>query len=593
MLLRILRARLRKGDDGFAMVAAVAFIAVMIVITALVATTVTSAQAQTADSKASVQSQSAAEAGIAAARAGLMSGTCSSRGGVYTSAPGEPVYTARIYTRLGTAAWSVNPSCPASVAVQVKIVSQGSASVSAIGRVNTGQHATVEVLLSHDVVSTSINPTGPAVYAYNSTGFGGGGRLLSEDGSDAAVMIKQGNVRCTGGASGASDLVVDNGNLEVVEGCNITGDAWVSGSVSMPGGPNIGGSVVASSLNISGGSKVGADVWVTGALTMSGGPSIARNATAGSLSISGGGWPNAIGGTAFVSGPATLTNFSGIGGNLTANSLMQTGGRISGSAWIYGATTFEWTANIQGSLTTRTVSRPERANVNGGTTLRPTGLDPSPFNTNGPAPDRPMVPGWVDFTFQAADWTGFTVIPISGSQCGFTNSTSNLLTAVQSLAGTPGVIDATACTNGVTIESGKKLPFSADLAIIAKRFNFTGGGGFINPNSSRLWLITPDTVDDNQPTCPAGSSFWLGDGFTVPANLDLMLYTPCNIGLASDATFHGQVYSGTASINGGSTLTYVKVGLPGVDLSTGASTSVSTTEADRVVVAQRNIAPAG
>jgi hypothetical protein len=67
------------------------------------------------------------------------------------------------------------------------------------------------------------------------------------------------------------------------------------------------------------------------------------------------------------------------------------------------------------------------------------------------------------------------------------------------------------------------------------------------------------------------------------------MYTPCKVVLSSSTKFTGQVFSGKAGIDGGATLTYTAVGLPGYNLDTGLSTTVSATEEDRTIVSFRNV----
>lgn len=583
------------------MIAVVSFVAVMVVVTTAVATSVLSAQTFTSGAKASVQSQAAAEAGIAAARAGLASGTCGAHGGTYSSAAGTtPAYVATVYTRTG-ANW-VASACPASVAVETKIISVGSASTAVLGGSASGETTTIEAVLSTASSQVALNPSGPAIYMFRSDGVGGGARVFSDD-AEASVIVKQGDLTCTGGAAvGSSEeihVVVDGGNLRVDAGCRITGNAWASGSVTMPGGPDVGGNVVGSSLAMSGGSDVGGSVWLTGALTMDGGVVVSGNATANSLTMNNG----AIGGTAVIAGTANLTGGgSKIGGNLTAQNVnFTTTGEVGGNAWITTNTAFNgWNGWIKGALTTRTASGLNIGKIgpagahgpNAYTTVTGSAPGASPYNTNGSAPDRPIAPNWVDFDYDSADWTalGFGVYTMPTS-CTFAwyPPADPLQTAVSSFAGAPGVIDARACTGGVVIDGGRKLTFSNDLVIIAPKITVTGGGGFTNANASRLWLITPDTVADAQPTCSAGMGLTVDGGATVPANLDVMFYTPCEIKLEPSGGVHGQVFAGRANIASSTTITYSALGLPGVNLDTGESNGATATEADRVVVLQRTL----
>ena len=89
------------------------------------------------------------------------------------------------------------------------------------------------------------------------------------------------------------------------------------------------------------------------------------------------------------------------------------------------------------------------------------------------------------------------------------------------------------------------------------------------------------------PDC-GGKSMAIGGGFTT-TNIDMMLYTPCMLTIASGLNIRGQVFANQASISGGATIAYTPVGLPGYDLNTGLPTTVSSTEADRMIVSQRNV----
>jgi hypothetical protein len=68
-----------------------------------------------------------------------------------------------------------------------------------------------------------------------------------------------------------------------------------------------------------------------------------------------------------------------------------------------------------------------------------------------------------------------------------------------------------------------------------------------------------------------------------------MMYSPCAVAVASGTTFTGQVFAGQASIDGGSTITYQAIGLPGYDLNSGTRTTSTSTEADRSLLSQRNV----
>jgi hypothetical protein len=182
-----------------------------------------------------------------------------------------------------------------------------------------------------------------------------------------------------------------------------------------------------------------------------------------------------------------------------------------------------------------------------------------------------------------------------GTVCG----AAEFYAALVAIGSNPGLIDARTCTNGISFSGGSTqyatspnathngFTFQNDLAIIANKFNLQGSTAFVSSSSHNLWLINPDTIANSTPDC-GGKSMAIGGGFTA-TNLDLMLYTPCMLTIASGLNIRGQVFANQATISGGATIAYTPVGLPGYDLSTGLPSTVSSTEADRTIVSQRNV----
>jgi len=557
MLLTRLRVRAAR-DDGAAMVAVIGVMAIGLLVTSLVLTSVVSTIGVTSSTQAGVQSQAAAEAGIAAARAGLAAGTCGTVGvpPTYRSATGtSPNYAATIWRPAAGGGWVAG--CPVGTATQVRIVSTGYADNPGVGGISAADSTSLEAILGAIATVTppppSISPSGPVVYAYSSNGFGGGGTLYSVDGSSPDVMVKTGNVTCDGGASGVDDLIVDGGTLRIDGGCSINGTAWSTGRTTLSGGATIAGNVVAAGIT-HGGTLIGGSVWSTADVTINGG--------------------------------------GRIGGTATGQSMSLTNGRLGGNGWIYGQTTLNWGGYLDGNLTTRTISKPNNSGydsqyVRGTITLVPGGLGSSAFST---APTRPTVPGWYNFAYNASVWTGFTERVMSGS-CTY----STLNTVVASFAGSPGLIDARGCTSGIVINGSDEVAMTADVAIVANRFSLTNGGGFRSTTASRLWLITPDSNTGNTvPNCPSGGSFTISGDFDFSNTISTMIYTPCAVTIGSGIdTLRGQVWAGSADIDGGANFGYVPVGLPGVNLNTGSTATPTATpvpaSTSRELISLRNV----
>jgi cytoskeletal protein CcmA (bactofilin family) len=433
--------------------------------------------------------------------------------------------------------------CPIGVATQVRILSTGYAQSAGVAGVSADNSTSIEVILGAVTSSTSITATGPAIYSYSSQGFGGGGKLISIDGSSPAIMVKVGDLTCDGGAEGIANLVVEGGSLTVGSGCKINGNVWATGRVTVTGGPDISGNVVGNGVTINGGSDVGGSVWSTSDVLMDGGPLVVGNVTAASLTMQ---------------------------------------GEIKGNTWVYGATKLNWGSLIRGTVMTKTLDVPAYSNmINGAITQTNPGTPvASPYVT----PTRPVVATWVDFGYNASQWSGFSEIVLTAAECNI----AAFQVKATLLAGQPGLIDARVCSD-FTLGSYQKLNLTGDLAIIANKFTFGGSAGFTSTGNRRLWLINPDTTADGLPTCAAGQSFTIDGGFTFATSLSVMMYSPCAVAIGSSTNFRGQVFSGKASINGGSTIAYVAVGLPGVDLDTGTSSVPSGTEANRTVVSSRNV----
>ena len=100
-----------------------------VLLTTLISGSIVSAYGFSSSTRAGVASRSSAEAGIAAARASLVAGTCASgygtthpSAGVYQSAVGTtPEYEAAVYPMVG-GTWATTPGCPASATTPIRII---------------------------------------------------------------------------------------------------------------------------------------------------------------------------------------------------------------------------------------------------------------------------------------------------------------------------------------------------------------------------------------------------------------------------------------------------------------------------------------
>lgn len=538
-LTRVLE-RARREEEGAALAAVIGLMATSLLLTGLIASSVVSSTAVTSSVRADVQSQAAAEAGVAAARAGLINGTCPTSLNRYASATGAtPAFVATVWVPSGSS-WV--RGCPV-LGQQARILSTGYASSPGVAGASAENQTSIEVVLSSVVGTTGIDASGPAIYSYSANGFGGSGALTAVNGSQPSVMVKTGSLDCGGAGSGAMSFVVESGALTIGGSCNIAGTAWASGRITHTGGASVGGNLVGAGVTMAGSSRVNGSIWSTSDLTMTGVPTIGGNVTAATMNVV---------------------------------------GNINGNAWIYGSTTMGWTTALQGNLTTKTFSTPSSSFVRGTvTTTNPNTPAASPYAT----PTRPVVPNWVDFGYDKSKWIGFTEVVLTGAQCDFTSVQTRL-----SATGSADVLlDARNCGNFV-LSDYLSLSISGDLAIISNKFNLGGSGRITASSPARLWLINPDNTADGVPTCAGGQQFSFGGSFSLSDNISAMMYSPCKIEIGSSTRFRGQVFAGVTNVAGAASIGYIPIGLPGVDLNTGATTAPAGSESNRTVLSSRNVA---
>jgi cytoskeletal protein CcmA (bactofilin family) len=539
----IAASRLNRDERGAALVAVIGVMAVGMLLTTLILASLSNGIGFTSSARAGTQSQAAAEAGIAVARAGVMKGTCVARGGVYESVSGTtPKYRVAVENRATNGTWQTG--CPNTGSAQIRFKSVGTAAALATSGQSGNDKSTVESIFSIPVTDTTITGSGPAVFAYSSTGFGGSGTLVSINGSEPDVIIKTGNVSCTGASQGGVDWVIDGGTLAVGGSCNITGNVWSTGRTSLSGNVEVGGNIIADGVTVSS-SSVGGSIWSTA--------------------------------------DVDINPVSTIEGNVTGQSVDSKSSTIKGSAHIYQGATLKQ-STVQGNLTSKT--RDVQGGSVGSYTTIPAGPGPSPYLT----PEKPIVPAWFDFTYKPNDWTGFTKATLPTGTCDY----SSFVSAITTFGSAPGVIDARNCSNPVSLSGWQTLSVQNDLAIIAKAYDFGGSGKIQGPasNDKRLWIMTEDLKPNLIPTCASGSFFKISGTFDFD-RLSTMIYTPCAVDVSSNTSIEGQIFAGSTSLGGGSTLGYVAVGVPGYNLDTGTSTTNSNANAPWVLRSTRNLPNGG
>ncbi|MFP7762206.1 hypothetical protein [Marisediminicola sp. LYQ85] len=520
----------RRRDEGAALVAVIGVMVLGLIVTSLILASVTSAVGFTSFTRAGMQSQAAAEAGLAKAQSQLMTGNCT--GGTYSGA--DPEYSVVVTYRV-TDGGEWLDGCPTVQATEVRLKSSGTAQSS--GVTSAGNDVSVVEAIFAVEKEESLNASGPAVYNHSSGVSMNGFTLNPVDGNVPGVTYKNGNFICAGNTFIRGSVTVDTGGATLSGDCRIEGDLIAAGAVTIESTGSVGGTVIAAGV-ASGlsfkqdnqGSTIGGDV-------ITAGPVHVRGTVTGDI----------------VAGPtggsSRMTGTTRIGGDLT----------VAGTLYL------ETCASCTSAQVVSTLKSASR--LGGVGTFGRTGLV---------VPSRPPVPEWVDFGYDPSKWIAsdglpYAVISVASTDCNWSwEGSPGIAKLRQALASPrPVILDARACQVSMYFPENPKL--TSDLVIFAKGFD---GGSNVwssrTSDSKKLWFISPDEVKDGSPpgTCP-GSNFVFSSGFRISTSVAALVYTPCVIHNSS-TTWRGQMYAKEVVMHGSITLNYVPIGLPGVNLSEGA-----------------------
>jgi len=233
-----------SDDRGAVLIPVIALVGVGLVVGGLLSSSVIGGLTFSSATKAAVQSQAAADAGVSAARAGLYSGTC-------TAQP-----TASTYTSTGTITYSVvvqryvnglwQTGCPAMLTPQVRIVSTGWA-VNTDGQ-TYGAPTSVEAIFNFEW--PGVSPSGVAIYLYSGGVVQANASLDLSESPGAGLEIKKGNFVCGKNNTVLNGNVLIVGNLDLgTNSCAINGDAAVTGAVTLGSKGTISGNLSAGSVS--------------------------------------------------------------------------------------------------------------------------------------------------------------------------------------------------------------------------------------------------------------------------------------------------------------------------------------------------------
>lgn len=517
MFLRRGQGTLTRNERGSAMLGVLGVMGVTAIIAITTTTASMHALGYTTSTRANVEAEAAAEAGVDFAASKLATSVCQP---LYTNTT-SPIFSVAIFYSLlqtspGTTDNSWVSGCPTTSSPQrLKLVSTGWASTVGLAGNTSGNIRKVEAIYPYIPAppSTGIIVSGPALYAYSQTDPTISNLTITQGGSTRPTLVYlAGSATCTSGSQITGDVIFGGGGLTVTSGCVINGDLWTSGVVSIQSGE------------------------VTGNVNAAG----VQGGTSVSLAT-----PAVVDGNVFAGGPVSIAGK--VGGNVVAGPVV-------------GVSTFSSSSSVGGSVVSAGTVTASAGAVKGTVTTNQTGIV---------TPTIPFAPQWIDYAYSPTDWVAANGVPytvLTMTTC----AAADISTALNTLQNspTPIILDTRPCGQNINL-SGYALTLNSDAVIITNGFSL-GGNQFQSSTSpdKRLWIIIPDTVADRLPTCPTGTTAKITSHVSVGPHVAAMVYSPCPISNAGDV-WTGQMYASSIGTSAPFVLNYVPIGLPTANLSTG------------------------
>ncbi|TFB96789.1 hypothetical protein E3O42_16760 [Cryobacterium adonitolivorans] len=207
--------------------------AVGLILMSLIMTSIVGAYGSSSGTRAGVQSQASADAGIAAAYTGLFTaGNCAAQStpGTYSSGS-APAYAALVQYDAGSG-WI--GGCPTATATRVKIVSTGLAQANGVNGASSGNSSKVEAVFAY--LTPGVDASGVGMYLYGGGTVESNSTLDLSEASGAGLMIKNGSLDCSKNNTVINGSVLINGNLTFTGNCTVNGSAWVAGAATLGSG---------------------------------------------------------------------------------------------------------------------------------------------------------------------------------------------------------------------------------------------------------------------------------------------------------------------------------------------------------------------
>jgi hypothetical protein len=230
--------RASADESGSALVVVIGVMAVGLILTTLAVNSVVHGLGYTTATRAGVQSQGSAEAGVAAARAGLYPDATTHVNNCATQpTPAQYVSTAApafasLVEQFDATGW--HTGCPTITTTQVRITSTGSAQAQGVAGQTSGNTSKVEAVVKWLVPGPV--PSGVGMYLYGGGTVEANSSLDLSESTSAGLMIKNGDFFCDKNNTVINGSVLINGNLTFNKTCSVNGSAWVTGSASLGSG---------------------------------------------------------------------------------------------------------------------------------------------------------------------------------------------------------------------------------------------------------------------------------------------------------------------------------------------------------------------
>ena len=520
----------QRDERGSTLLAVLGIALVTSVIGVTVVTATINGLGVTTSNRAGVQARAAAEAGVDRALVAIQSGCVTTF---------ETTTTPRYKYSLERSISSTSPvwvaGCPTNATTLIKITSTGYAANTTVTGASPSDSRIVEAIYANVPIFVPAPVVEPAVYANTMEGDFKNFVLNSSTSSIAAdVLIKNGNVICSNGATIDGSVLLANGYVKL-DRCDVNGVIHVSKYVDISGtGTVVKKDIIALGQGVAAGSNV----------------------------------------VKLSSGIGEVRGNINSAGNVQVDDLVQ--GSVSLSGTVANSVQVGSSGQVQGNVVSSgSVVVSGSGRIDGTTSTNFTGLAPLP---------APRVPDWTDIPYpNPSAWAGYTVLtwPIATSSCNIGNSNAFWDSLATQTATTGNiVVDARGCgADGLVFQNNiRDIQLSANVTFIAWKFNVDKLVATTNSAATRyLWFMVPDNISapgaDGKPTpnCPAivdpsnpVGTILLTNEANIAPTIAAMAYTPCKI-ISDRNNWRGQLYGGTMEFLQQAQLTYVPVGVPGVN----------------------------